>query len=66
MTAKKKPAKRASGGARLTQAGYKPILLRLTPEQHERIRLAAEADKRPMTTFIEMAIEKFLEKEKQK
>ena len=58
MTAKKKPAKPTTE--------YKPVLIRLTAEQHERFRLAAVADQRPLTIFITRAVEKFLEKENQK
>lgn len=55
MTAKTKtakPKKQRSGGAGLIAAGKKPLLLGLTPEQHELIRQAAELDGRYMTQFV--------------
>lgn len=53
MTTKKKPTK--------PDTEYKKVLLRFTAEQHERFRLAAVADDRPLTKFIIRAVEKFLE-----
>lgn len=41
-----------SGGARLIEAGKKAVLLGLTPEQHEKISAAAEADNRRVTQFL--------------
>lgn len=44
-----------SGGARMMAKGYKPVLLQLTPDQHELIRQAAVADNRPMAQFAKLA-----------
>lgn len=47
------PRKRIkSGGARLVEAGKKPVLLGLTPEQHEKIAAAADHEHRRITQFI--------------
>ena len=50
-TTRKKKAP-ISGGARLMAAGYKPVILGLTPDQHEKIQAAALADNRKMTQFL--------------
>ena len=61
----KKPAQ-LSGGARLTASGKKPMLLGLTPEQHEEIRLASAAEGRPMAQYavfhLGLAAKKTLQK----
>jgi len=58
--------KQASGGARLRAAGKRAVLLGLTPEQHTKIREAAEIDRRPVTQFLTFhglaAAEKILKK----
>jgi uncharacterized protein (DUF1778 family) len=41
-----------SGGTRLVEAGKKPVLLGLTPEQHEKISAAAEHEHRRITQFL--------------
>jgi uncharacterized protein (DUF1778 family) len=62
---KKKP-KQASGGARLTASGKRPMLLGWPQEQAELIQAAALADGRKMTQFVMFhalqAAKKMLEK----
>lgn len=52
MARPKKPENRESGGKRMTDAGYKPVLLRVTPEEHELLRSAARKERRPITQFV--------------
>jgi len=47
-----KTKRQASGGARLVSSGKRPVLLGLTPEQHERLSAAAESEGRPLTQFL--------------
>ena len=35
---------------------YKPLLLRLTPAEHEALRLAAERDQRSMAAYARRAL----------
>ncbi len=62
----KKNQKRPSGGAQLALSGKRPVLIGLTPAQHQKIRDAADADGRPMTQFLTyhglVAAEKILKK----
>lgn len=44
--------KQKSGGARLIEAGKRPVLLGPTQEQHAFISAAAITDGRPMTQFL--------------
>jgi uncharacterized protein (DUF1778 family) len=44
--------KQLSGGARLLAAGKKPVCLGLTEDQHDLLRLAAQAEGRPITQFV--------------
>jgi len=47
-----KKKKQKSGGSRMMALGKKPIMLWVTPDEHARIKWAAEIDRRPMTQFI--------------
>lgn len=49
--------KRISGGASIAKRGLKPVLLGLTPEQHERFKRLADLDDRPLTRWIIRAVE---------
>lgn len=44
--------KQASGGARLTAAGKKPMTLGLDPADRDLIERAAAAERMPMTVFV--------------
>jgi uncharacterized protein (DUF1778 family) len=48
----KKKRKQMSGGAKLKAAGRKAILLGVTPEQYDKIKLAASLEMRPVTQFV--------------
>jgi uncharacterized protein (DUF1778 family) len=48
----KKKRKQMSGGAKLKAAGKKAILLGVTPDQFDRLRLAASLEMRPVTQFV--------------
>ena len=48
----RKVAPRASGGARMMASGKRPVLLGLSPEQHEKVFAAARKDERPVTQFF--------------
>lgn len=52
MSRPKKPVKQRSGGARIVAAGKKPVLLALTPEQHDILRRVADAECRSMTQTV--------------
>ena len=41
-----------SGGRKLMDAGRKPILLGATEAEHDLLRQAAEAERRPITQFL--------------
>jgi uncharacterized protein (DUF1778 family) len=41
-----------SGGAKLKASGRKAILLGVTPEQFDKIKLAASLEMRPVTQFV--------------
>jgi hypothetical protein len=58
--------KQRSGGARLVASGKKPMLLGLTPEQHEEIRLAALSEERPMTQYVIHHVVAFARKNNEK
>lgn len=44
--------KRPSGGARLTEKGYRPVLLGLKPDDHDILKRAALSERRPLTQFL--------------
>jgi hypothetical protein len=44
--------KSKSGGTKMQAAGYKPVQLWLTLEQHKKLFAAASADGRPATQFL--------------
>jgi hypothetical protein len=46
------PNKPESSGARMRKAGFKPVQLWLTAEQHEQVQQAAELEQRHMTQFF--------------
>lgn len=46
---RKREARQSSGGARMLAAGRKPMLLGLTPEQHDLAKRAAEREGLRMT-----------------
>jgi len=48
------PKKPKSGGARLAEAGKRPMLLGWTPEDRAIIEQAARLDSRPMATFVQV------------
>ncbi|MCI0705768.1 MAG: DUF1778 domain-containing protein [Planctomycetia bacterium] len=50
--AEKKKRKQLSGGAKMKLAGKKAILLGITPEQFDKIKLAASLEMRPVTQFV--------------
>lgn len=48
----KKKRRQMSGGAKLKAAGRKAILLGVTPEQLDKLKLAASLEMRPVTQFV--------------
>jgi hypothetical protein len=50
-----KAKKLLSGGKRLGLSGRKAVLIGLKPDDHEKIRAAAELDRRPMTQYMIVA-----------
>jgi uncharacterized protein (DUF1778 family) len=50
--AEKKKRKQLSGGAKMKAAGKKAILLGVTLEQFDQIKLAASLEMRPVTQFV--------------
>ena len=58
--------KRRSGGADLYAAGKRPVLLRLSPAEHDLLRRAAQLDGRTMAQLMThyglQAVEKILKK----
>ncbi len=50
--AEQKKRKQLSGGAKMKAAGKKAILLGVTPEQFDKIKLAASLEMRPVTQFV--------------
>jgi uncharacterized protein (DUF1778 family) len=50
--AEKKKRKQLSGGAKLKAAGRKPILLGVTQEQFDKLKLAASLEMRPVSQFV--------------
>lgn len=48
----KKKRQQKSGGAKLRDAGKKAILLGVTPDQLEKLRLAASLEMRPVSQFV--------------
>jgi uncharacterized protein (DUF1778 family) len=50
--AEKKRRKQLSGGAKMKASGKKPILLGVTPEQFDKIKLAASLEMRPVSQFV--------------
>ena len=50
--AERKKRKQLSGGAKMKAAGKKAILLGLTPEQFDKIKLAASLEMRPVSQFV--------------
>lgn len=44
--------KQSSSGSRMRKAGYKPVQLWLTEEQHQQIFAAAEGEGRKATQFL--------------
>lgn len=50
--AEKKKRKQLSGGAKLKAAGRKPILLGVTQEQYDKLKLAASLEMRPVSQFV--------------
>lgn len=48
----KKKRKQKSGGAKLKASGRKAILLGVTPEQFDKIKLAASLEMRPVSQFV--------------
>ena len=50
--AEKKKRKQLSGGAKMKASGKKAILLGVTPEQFDKIKLAASLEMRPVTQFV--------------
>jgi uncharacterized protein (DUF1778 family) len=50
--AEKKKRKQLSGGAKMKAAGKKAILLGITREQFDTIKLAASLEMRPVTQFV--------------
>jgi uncharacterized protein (DUF1778 family) len=51
MGEKKKP-KPPSGAAKLKASGRKAIMLAVTPEQFDRLKLAASLEMRPVSQFV--------------
>lgn len=66
MPREKKPAKQASGGARLKASGKSAMLLGWSAEEKKKIEDAAKIERRPMSQFVMyyslMAAERILEK----
>ena len=50
--AEKNNRKQLSGGAKLKASGKKAILLGVTPEQFDKIKLAASLEMRPVSQFV--------------
>ena len=48
----KKKRKQKSGGAKLKAAGKRAILLGVTPDQFDTLKLAASLEMRPVTQFV--------------
>jgi uncharacterized protein (DUF1778 family) len=48
----KKKRKQMSGGAKLKAAGKRAILLGVTPDQFDILKLAASLEMRPVTQFV--------------
>ena len=48
----KKKRKQLSGGAKLKAYGRKAIMLGVTPEQFDKLKLAASLEMRPVSQFI--------------
>lgn len=44
--------RKLKGDAKLPPSGKRQFLLVVTPEQHERLRLAAECEMRPLSHFV--------------
>lgn len=58
----KAKTKQASGGARLKASGKCPVLLGLEPSLHDALKALAKAERRPLTQFIILRLEKLARK----
>jgi uncharacterized protein (DUF1778 family) len=50
--AEKRKRKHLSGGAKMKAAGRKAIMLGVSPEQYDKLKLAASLEMRPVSQFV--------------